>query len=113
MSTERHEVSLQTVPAGSVRGVDQDPVREVGPGIPFQPQHDGAAVLSTGEDSLGHPPGQSGALRRVKKDDLQGLTGDHEGVYYPLTGMSKDVQNQLIDDHFLFKAIENIFRFPT
>jgi protein-arginine kinase len=26
-----------------------------------------------------------------------------QGTYYPLTGMSKDVQNQLIQDHFLFK----------
>ena len=32
------------------------------------------------------------------------MTDDHEGVYYPLTGMSKAVQQQLIDDHFLFKA---------
>lgn len=26
-----------------------------------------------------------------------------QGTYYPLTGMTKDVQNQLIADHFLFK----------
>lgn len=26
-----------------------------------------------------------------------------QGTYYPLTGMTKDVQNQLIQDHFLFK----------
>lgn len=26
-----------------------------------------------------------------------------QGTYYPLTGMSKEVQNQLIADHFLFK----------
>ena len=35
---------------------------------------------------------------------FQEMTGDHEGVYYPLTGMSKEVQQQLIDDHFLFKV---------
>ena len=28
---------------------------------------------------------------------------DCAGTYYPLTGMSDDVQQQLIDDHFLFK----------
>ena len=28
---------------------------------------------------------------------------DCTGTYYPLTGMSDDVQQQLIDDHFLFK----------
>jgi len=26
-----------------------------------------------------------------------------KGKYYPLTGMTKEVQNQLIADHFLFK----------
>ncbi len=26
-----------------------------------------------------------------------------KGTYYPLLGMTKDVQKQLIDDHFLFK----------
>lgn len=26
-----------------------------------------------------------------------------QGTYYPLKGMTKEVQNQLIQDHFLFK----------
>lgn len=34
---------------------------------------------------------------------LKNLSGDLGGQYYPLVGMSKDVQQQLIDDHFLFK----------
>jgi len=34
---------------------------------------------------------------------LTQLTGDHKGSFYPLTGMTKDVQQKLIDDHFLFK----------
>ncbi|XP_018494769.1 arginine kinase [Galendromus occidentalis] len=34
---------------------------------------------------------------------LKGLSGELKGVYHPLTGMSKGVQQQLIDDHFLFK----------
>jgi hypothetical protein len=29
--------------------------------------------------------------------------GELQGTYYPLTGMSKEVQTQLIADHFLFK----------
>jgi creatine kinase len=29
--------------------------------------------------------------------------GELKGTYYPLTGMTKEVQQQLIDDHFLFK----------
>lgn len=34
---------------------------------------------------------------------LKALTGELKGEFYPLTGMSKDVQQKLIDDHFLFK----------
>lgn len=34
---------------------------------------------------------------------LTGLEGELKGAFYPLTGMSKDVQQKLIDDHFLFK----------
>ena len=34
---------------------------------------------------------------------LQGLEGELKGKFYPLTGMDKAVQQQLIDDHFLFK----------
>lgn len=34
---------------------------------------------------------------------LKSLTGEFAGTYYPLAGMPKDVQQRLIDDHFLFK----------
>merc|ERR1712126_710944 len=34
---------------------------------------------------------------------LTQLGGDHKGTFYPLTGMTKEVQQKLIDDHFLFK----------
>jgi len=34
---------------------------------------------------------------------LKGLTDELKGTYYPLEGMSKETQQQLIDDHFLFK----------
>lgn len=35
---------------------------------------------------------------------LNSLDGKLKGVYYPLSGMSEEVSNQLIEDHFLFKA---------
>lgn len=40
---------------------------------------------------------------KVKK--IFGEISDEElkGTYFPLTGMSKDVQDKLIADHFLFK----------
>lgn len=34
---------------------------------------------------------------------LKGLDDELKGAYYPLTGMSKEIQQRLIDDHFLFK----------
>lgn len=34
---------------------------------------------------------------------LSDLSGELKGTYYPLAGMTKEVQQQLIDDHFLFK----------
>nr|CAI5823273.1 unnamed protein product [Callosobruchus analis] len=37
------------------------------------------------------------------KDVFATFSGELSGSYYPLKGMTKEVQNQLIDDHFLFK----------
>lgn len=34
---------------------------------------------------------------------LKEMSGEYKGKYYPLLGMSKKDQQQLIDDHFLFK----------
>lgn len=34
---------------------------------------------------------------------LSELTGEIKGTYYPLTGMAKDMQTRLIDEHLLFK----------
>jgi len=34
---------------------------------------------------------------------LERLDGELAGTYYPLSGMSKSIQKQLIEDHFLFK----------
>ncbi|KAH9600733.1 ATP:guanido phosphotransferase [Trypanosoma melophagium] len=37
------------------------------------------------------------------KAQLETMTGELQGKYYPLTGMDKETQNKLIQDHFLFK----------
>nr|CAD7455944.1 unnamed protein product [Timema tahoe] len=42
-------------------------------------------------------------LEKSVSDTMSSLTGELKGTYYPLTGMDKTVQQQLIDDHFLFK----------
>jgi protein-arginine kinase len=58
-------------------------------GYPFNP-------LLTGDDYLIMQEKVKNALSQVKDDDLK-------GTYYPLQGMKKETQNQLIADHFLFK----------
>ncbi|MEX1014747.1 MAG: phosphagen kinase [Candidatus Paceibacterota bacterium] len=42
-------------------------------------------------------------LEKKIVEALNSLSGDLEGTYYPLEGMEKSVQEQLIKDHFLFK----------
>lgn len=44
---------------------------------------------------------------------LSGLEGELKGKFYPLTGMEKTVQQQLIDDHFLFRREIVSCRRPT
>lgn len=40
---------------------------------------------------------------------LASLEGELKGKFYPLTGMDKATQQQLIDDHFLFKEGKQCF----
>jgi creatine kinase/arginine kinase len=58
-------------------------------------------------DAMPLGPAISKAQRnRVETTVVEGLdtlTGELEGKYYPLSGMSKEIQEQLIEDHFLFK----------
>lgn len=42
-------------------------------------------------------------VEELMKEIFGKLKGDLKGNYYPLKGMKKEVQNQLIADHFLFK----------
>merc|ERR1712212_784281 len=74
---------------------------------------EGAFVISTrvrcGRSMEGYPfnPCLTEAQYKEMEDKvsstLSGLEGELKGTYYPLTGMNKDVQQKLIDDHFLFK----------
>jgi len=43
-------------------------------------------------------------IEEVVSTALKNLEGDLKGNYYPLLGMSKEISQQLISDHFLFKA---------
>merc|ERR1712135_244738 len=56
-------------------------------------------------ETLGNldPEGQYNEMEDKVSAALSGLEGELKGTFYPLTGMTKEVQQQLIDDHFLFK----------
>ncbi|PIK57258.1 putative creatine kinase, flagellar isoform X1 [Apostichopus japonicus] len=42
------------------------------------------------------------AVEAITTEALMELTGDFAGTYYPLEGMTEEVQEKLIEDHFLF-----------
>lgn len=79
---------------------------------PFAPE-DAAMIVSTrirvGRNLADFPLGP--ALTKEQRLEimnkvvtaLQTFEGDLKGKFYPLEGMDKDTQNQLIADHFLFK----------
>jgi len=46
---------------------------------------------------------QRNEIMQAVVDACNGFEGDLAGTFYPLDGMSEQVQNQLIADHFLFK----------
>jgi len=74
---------------------------------------EGQYVISTrvrcGRSMQGYPfnpcltEAQYKEMEEKVSSTLTQLTGDHKGTFYPLTGMTKEVQQKLIDDHFLFK----------
>ncbi len=73
----------------------------------------GEYILSTrirvGRNLEGFPLGaiiskeQRNEVESLVVNALSRLEGDLAGVYYPLYDMSQEVQEQLIEDHFLFK----------
>ncbi|XP_037073687.1 arginine kinase-like [Pollicipes pollicipes] len=74
---------------------------------------EGEYVISTrvrcGRSMQGYPfnPCLTEAQYKEMQDKVSGtlnnMEGELKGKYYPLAGMTKDVQQKLIDDHFLFK----------
>jgi len=82
--------------------------------IASNPDSEGKYILSTrirvGRNFANLPlgPAISKEQREKVEDDasnaLNSLEGKLKGIYYPLAGMSDDIANQLISDHFLFKT---------
>jgi len=77
------------------------------------PDPEGKYILSTrirvGRNMDAMPLGpaisreQRNQVEKRVAEALSGLKGELEGAYYPLQGMSREVQTALIKDHFLFK----------
>jgi len=76
-------------------------------------EEDGAMIKSTrirvGRNLADYPLGPG--VSKVQRDEIMAkvvaacdtFEGDLKGTFYPLEGMDATVQQQLIDDHFLFK----------
>lgn len=93
---------------------DLHPARDFGDGSAFvNVDPEGQYVISTrvrcGRSLEGYPfnPCLTEAQYKEMESKVSavfaGLSGELKGTYYPLLGMTKEVQQKLIDDHFLFK----------
>ncbi|CAL1538367.1 unnamed protein product [Lymnaea stagnalis] len=65
-------------------------------------------------DSYGFPPvltlEDRVEMEKKTVEALQKLEGELKGTYYPLTGMTKETQKQLTEDHFLFNDSDRFLR---
>merc|ERR1739847_35667 len=75
---------------------------------PSAPVHSTRIRVGRSIDGFGLSPGitkdQRLGVENLMKKAFANLTGDLAGTYYPLTGMSEQVRQQLVDDHFLFMS---------
>ena len=73
---------------------------------PTAPVHSTRIRVGRSIDGFGLSPGitkqQRLDVESLMKKAFANLSGDLAGTYYPLTGMSEKVRQQLVDDHFLF-----------
>merc|ERR1711988_1604111 len=70
------------------------------------PVHSTRIRVGRSIDGFGLSPGitkdQRLGVENLMKKAFANLKGDLAGTYFPLTGMSEKVRQQLVDDHFLF-----------
>jgi len=95
---------------------DKHPACDLGDGSVFvNVDPEGAFVVSTrvrcGRSLQGYPfnpcltEAQYKEMEAKVQEAFKTFDGELKGTYYPLQGMTKEVQQQLIDDHFLFKGM--------
>ncbi|XP_054268581.1 arginine kinase isoform X4 [Macrosteles quadrilineatus] len=99
---------------GGFKKTDKHPARDWGDVDSFANLDPaGEYIISTrvrcGRSMQGYPfnpcltEAQYKEMEEKVSSTLSGLEGELKGAFYPLTGMTKEVQQKLIDDHFLFK----------
>merc|ERR1711955_12642 len=75
---------------------------------PAAPVHSCRIRVGRSIDGFGLSPGitkeQRVGVENLMKKAFANLKGDLAGSYFPLTGMSEKVRQQLVDDHFLFMS---------
>jgi len=73
---------------------------------PSAPVHSTRIRVGRNIDGFGLSPGitrqQRLDVESLMKKAFDNLKGDLAGTYYPMSGMSEKVRQQLVDDHFLF-----------
>merc|ERR1712241_959867 len=98
---EYHGISPEAVHTS-----DMDDTKIKGNIDPTAPVHSTRIRVGRNIDGFGLSPGitkqQRLDVESLMKKAFGNLQGDLAGSYYPLTGMSESVKQQLVDDHFLF-----------
>merc|ERR1712154_172762 len=94
------------ISADSVHTSDMDVGKIKGNIVAGAPVHSTRIRVGRSIDGFGLSPGitkeQRLGVESLMKKAFANLKGDLAGTYYPLTGMSEKVRQQLVDDHFLF-----------
>merc|ERR1712180_460195 len=96
------------IAADSTHTSDMDASKIKGTISKEAPVHSTRIRVGRNIDGFGLSPGitkqQLVEVENLMKKAFANLKGDLAGSYFPLTGMSEKVRQQLVDDHFLFMS---------
>merc|ERR1712029_256534 len=96
------------IAADSTHTSDMDASKIKGTISKEAPVHSTRIRVGRNIDGFGLSPGitkdQRVGVENLMKKAFANLKGDLAGTYFPLTGMSEKVRQQLVDDHFLFMS---------
>merc|ERR1712243_460922 len=96
------------IAADSTHTSDMDASKIKGTINPAAPVHSTRIRVGRNIDGFGLSPGitkqQRIDVENLMKKAFANLKGDLAGTYFPLTGMSEKIRQQLVNDHFLFMS---------